>query len=389
MHKAKGFFFTLAIAGLSLGAPAALAENRELLDARLQQAKPVECDVQCGDVITQHTKLKHDLSCPGTDEPALRIEGEGIVLDLGGHTVSRSSPDQRDTLGIVVSTNSMVRNGTIRGFGIAVETVGAAYLRLHELTFVDNGAAVYNFLGNFFLVTHSRFIGNSLGFGSEIDQATGTFDVRSSHFENNVLVVFLDGHSADILDSTFVANGLGVYCFAGGARIRSSTFARNEAVATTSPLIGGRDICGALRFEDSLIADNASFAPATTPVWNLIQFDMINNLVVGNDNGLAATARTVYIQGNTFWNNAGSGLTLGNSPLQSLPLTGIVRANQFLRNDGDGLRVLPLSTPTVIGNLALDNTGWGIHAVDAFDGGGNVARNNGAGDCEGIVCAPY
>ncbi|CAM4514316.1 right-handed parallel beta-helix repeat-containing protein [Corallococcus exiguus] len=389
MHKAKGFFVTIAIAGLSLGAPPALAEDRAALDARLQQAKPVECDVQCGDVITQHTKLTHDLSCPGTDEPALRIEGEGIVLDLGGHTVSRSSPVQRDTLGIVVSSNSMVRNGTIRGFAIGVETVGAAYLRLHELTFVDNGAAVYNFLGNYFLVTHSRFIGNSLGFGSEIDQATGTFDVRSSHFENNLLVIFLDSHSADVLDSTFTANGLGVYCFAGGARIRSSTFARNEAVATTAPIIGGREICGALRFEDSLIADNASFAPATAPVWNLIQFDMINNLAVGNDNGLAVTARTVYVQGNTFWDNAGSGLTLGNSPIQSLPLIGIVRANQFLRNDGDGLRVLPLSTPTVIGNVALGNTGWGIHAPTAFDGGGNVARDNGAGNCEGILCAPY
>ncbi|QAT86237.1 hypothetical protein EJ065_4689 [Corallococcus coralloides] len=389
MHKAEGFFVTMAIAGLSLGAPPALAADREPLDARFQQAKPVACDVQCGDVITQHTKLTHDLSCPGTDEPALRIEGDGVVLDLGGHTVRRSSPVQQDTLGIVVTSTSMVRNGTIRGFARGVQTEGVDSLRVHKLTFADNGTAIYNYFSTtYFLITNSRFIGNDAGLGSEIDASTGTFDVRSSHFENNSLGIYLDTHAADVLDSTFIGNGLGIYCFAGGARVRSSTFARNAAVATTTVPIGGRDICDVFRFEDTLIADNASFAPAEIPIWNVVQLDMINNWIVGNDNGLTAGSFQVYIQGNTFWDNAG-GLTLGDTPIVSLPQTGIIRANRFLRNDGDGLRVLPASTPTVIGNVALGNTGWGIHAPTAFDGGGNVARDNGAGNCEGIVCAPY
>ncbi|QAT87983.1 hypothetical protein EJ065_6454 [Corallococcus coralloides] len=38
-----------------------------------------------------------------------------------------------------------------------------------------------------------------------------------------------------------------------------------------------------------------------------------------------------------------------------------------------------------ITNVALGNTGFGIHAPAAFDGGGNVARGNGAG----ILRAPY
>ncbi|WP_158619953.1 hypothetical protein [Corallococcus sicarius] len=37
----------------------------------------------------------------------------------------------------------------------------------------------------------------------------------------------------------------------------------------------------------------------------------------------------------------------------------------------------------------FDPTGFGIHAPTAFDGGGNVARDDGAGDCVGIVCAPF
>ncbi|NNB90224.1 right-handed parallel beta-helix repeat-containing protein [Corallococcus sp. AB032C] len=389
MHNAGGFFVTMAIAGLSLGTPPVLAADRESLDARFQQAKPAGCEVHCGDVITQHTRLTHDLSCPGTDEPALRIEGAGIVLDLGGHTVRRSSPVQKDTQGIVITGNSMVRNGTIRGFASGVETDGGHYLRLHELMFADNGTAIYNRSSStYFLVTNSRFIGNDAGFGSEIDASVGTFDVRSSHFENNRIGIYLDTHVADVLDSTFTGNEIGIYCFAASVRVRSSTFARNEAVATSTAFIGGRDICNVFHFEDTLIANNASFAPTATPVWNVIQLDMINNWLVGNDNGLTAASSQVYVQGNTFWDNAG-GLTLGDYSNLGSPQTGIVRANRFLRNDGDGLRVLPPSTPTVIGNVALGNTGWGIHAPTAYDGGGNVARDNGAGNCEGILCAPY
>ncbi|NPD28232.1 right-handed parallel beta-helix repeat-containing protein [Corallococcus exiguus] len=389
MHKAKGFFVTIAIAGLSLGAPPALAEDRAALDARLQQAKPVECDVQCGDVITQHTKLTHDLSCPGSPEPALRIEGDGIVLDLGGHTVRRSGPDQFGTRGIVVTSGSyMVRNGTIRGFDRGVQTFGTNQLRLHALTFTDNFAAVYNFVGNAFLITDSRFIGNNLGFTSEFDVAMGTLDVRSSHFENNGRALFLNSHIADVLDSTFTANGIILDCLNGSARVRSSILTGNEAVALATDPAGGPNICGILRFEDSLLANNTSFGPTGASVWVLIQFDMINNLLVGNGSSLEVGTFTTYVHGNTFWDNAG-GLTLSDYPNVFIPLTGIVRANQFLRNDGDGLRVLPPSTPTVIGNVALGNTGWGIHAPTAFDGGGNVARNNGAGNCEGILCAPY
>ncbi|MBZ4332763.1 right-handed parallel beta-helix repeat-containing protein [Corallococcus sp. AS-1-12] len=389
MDKARGFSVTAAIAALFLGAPAALASDRAALDTLFQKAKPAECAVRCGDVITQHTKLTHDLSCPGTDEPALRIEGNGIVLDLGGHTVRRSSPVQQDTLGIVVTGTSMVRNGTIRGFARGIQTEGVDSLRVHKLTFAGNGTAIYNFFSTTsFLVTNSRFIGNDVGLGSEIDASLGSFDVRSSHFENNRLGIYLDTHAADVLDSTFTGNEVGIYCFAGSARVRSSVFARNDAVASTTVPIGGRDICERFRFENTLIANNASFAPTETPIWNVVQLDMINNWIVGNDNGLTAGSFQVYIQGNTFWDNAG-GLTLEDTPIVSLPQTGIVRANRFLRNNGDGLRVLPASTPTVLGNVALGNTGWGIHAPTAFDGGGNVARNNGAGNCEGVTCAPY
>ncbi|WP_255424941.1 MULTISPECIES: hypothetical protein [Corallococcus] len=43
----------------------------------------------------------------------------------------------------------------------------------------------------------------------------------------------------------------------------------------------------------------------------------------------------------------------------------------------------------MLNNVALGNTGYGLFAPAAFDGGGNVARDNGAGNCVGLTCAPY
>lgn len=43
---------------------------------------------RCGDVITQSTVLRQDVICPSTFQPGLTVRGDGVVLDLGGHTIS-------------------------------------------------------------------------------------------------------------------------------------------------------------------------------------------------------------------------------------------------------------------------------------------------------------
>ncbi|RYZ43717.1 MAG: right-handed parallel beta-helix repeat-containing protein [Myxococcaceae bacterium] len=348
--------------------------------------------VQCGDTLTQHTKLTRDLSCPGTDAPALRVAGPGVVLDLGGHTVRRTGPEMGDSQGIVVEANGTVRNGTIRGFrwGYVLDS-GANDVRLHELSFMDNGTAVYHRGGHArLLITNSRMHGNAIGMSSEFDAATGDFDIRSSLFTGNGRVMFVDAHNVDALDSTFTSNENVIECFNGALRFRSSTLAMNTAVGSLAfDPGGGFDFCSELRFENTLIANNTALAPPEAPAWGPFRFVMRGSWVFNNGSGLHVLSRTVYLEGNTFWDNAG-GLTLGDLPeFEPLPLTGIVRGNHFLRNGSDGLRVLEPGTPTVVGNTALSNTGWGLHAPTAYDAGGNVARGNGAGGCEGISCSSF
>ncbi|RKH63626.1 right-handed parallel beta-helix repeat-containing protein [Corallococcus llansteffanensis] len=392
MQRTAGRVVTLALAALLTGMPSAQARGAVEPGATVEREPSVSLALPCGAVITRSTMLTRDLACPGTAAPALRIVGAGVVLDLGGHTVRRTGPATEDSQGIVVEANSTVRNGTVRGFrwGYVVDS-GADRVRLHRLALVDNQTAIYH-RGGFarFLLTDSRLSGNSTGFSSEFDAATGEFTVHSSQFTGNGLVMFVDAHGVDVVNSTFTSNTNVVYCFNGQVHFRSSTLTRNTSVgALPFDPGGGFDFCAELAFENSVLTNNTSLAPPDAPAWEPFHFVMRDSWVYNNGSGLRAGGRTVDLQGNTFWNNAG-GVTLADLPeFEPVALTGPVRDNRFLRSTGDGLRVLPPSQPTVSDNLALDNTGWGIHAPAAIDGGGNVARGNGAGGCEGVVCTPF
>lgn len=391
MMQARGFVMAMAMTALLATASDVQARGTVPSNAEADVTFKSGSAVRCGDTLTEHTKLTRDLNCPSSAPFALRVVGEGLVLDLGGHTVRRTGPANDDAHGIELQNNSTVRNGTVQGFGQAITIpIGsdATNVRLHRLALLDNDAAVYNYGHVYFLITECRVSGNTVGLTLEFDEGTGTFDVRSSVFTHNGLAMVGDFHNIDVLDSTFTSNGIVFLCWQGNVRIRSSTIAWNDAVGRI-PNDPGFRLCTQMRFENTLVTNNAALAPAIDPVWNPINLSMLDTLVTRNGTGLDAAAAVVYIDGNTFYDNA-SGLSLSDRagfPFTSL--TGIVRDNQFLSNDGDGLRVQPPSAPTVINNVALGNAGFGIYAPTAFDGGGNVARDNAAGDCVGIVCSMF
>nr|WP_208722998.1 hypothetical protein [Corallococcus llansteffanensis] len=96
MQQTRGFVVALAMTTLLTGASAAKASGTVQLDADTKVAFNLSgATVHCGDTLTQHTKLTRDLNCPGSDPFALRLDGEGIVLDLGGFTVRRITPASR------------------------------------------------------------------------------------------------------------------------------------------------------------------------------------------------------------------------------------------------------------------------------------------------------
>jgi hypothetical protein len=349
--------------------------------------------VRCGDTLTTSTRLTSDLSCPGTEAPALRIVGTGVVLDLGGHTVRRTGPETGQSEGIVVLADSTVRNGTIRGFDLgyvldADSEHSPEHVRLSRLTFIDNTAAVYNRSGSAtFTITNSFFLGNGLGLGSEQDASDGTFEVRSALFLGNQLALSANLHTVDVVRSTFSFNELVVWCPYGSISFTSSWIVQNTAVGRLPIGEFGYGLCAQVSFIDTVIARNESFAPTGQPIWEPFDFVLRGSRIVDNDRGLEVRTRTVEIQSNTWWGNGG-GLALADLPeYVPPPLTGTISGNRFQFNQGDGLTVRVPSDLTVSRNVAIGNTGWGIHAPGVTDGGGNVARGNRAGNCVGVICS--
>jgi hypothetical protein len=349
--------------------------------------------VQCGDTITTSIRLTHDLSCPGTDVPALQVAGVGVILDLGGYTVRRAGSGTGVSEGIRVLANSTVLNGTIRGFDRGYvagdESLPSPdHVWLSQLTFIDNEVAVYNRSGDTRLtITGCRVSGNRVGLGSEQDASRGAFEVRSTFFFGNRLVLSANSHSVDVVGSTFIHNGTVIWCPDGRVSFSSSSIVQNTVVGDMRLGQSGYGFCQEASFDHTVLARNGSFTPTGSPAWEPFNFVLRDSWVTDNGGGLLVRARTVDVQGNTWWRN-GSGLTLADLPEYVPPvLTGTVRGNRFLRNRGDGLRVPVPSTLTVSRNVASDNAGWGIHAPGVIDGGGNIARGNDAGTCAGVACA--
>jgi len=350
--------------------------------------------VRCGDMITTSTRLTADLACPGTEVPALRIAGTGVVLDLGGHTVRRTGPETGQSEGIVVLADSTVRNGTIRGFDLGYVLDADAehfpeHVRLSRLTFIDNTAAVYNRSGSAtFTITNSSFLGNGLGLGSEQDASDGTFEVRSALFLGNQLALSANLHTVDVVRSTFSFNELVAWCPYGSISFTSSWIVQNTAVGRLPIGEFGYGLCSQVSFIDTVIARNASLAPNDQPVWEPFELVLSGSWIADNDSGLEVRTMTADVQSNT-WVGNGGGLLLADLPeYVPPPLSGTLSGNRFLYNQGDGLRVSVPSALVVSRNVAIGNTGWGLYVPGVTDGGGNVARGNRVGNCAGVVCSP-
>jgi parallel beta-helix repeat protein len=100
--------------------------------------------VGCGSVITADTTLTADLrGCPGS---GLTIAGDGVRLDLAGHTISGS----RTGVGIEIAGNAVtVANGSVEGFAFGVlsdrnenRLVGTTISAMHVARNTDAGVVL-------------------------------------------------------------------------------------------------------------------------------------------------------------------------------------------------------------------------------------------------------
>lgn len=319
------------------------------------QAAAETMSTNCPYEITEDTTLTSD--CPG-----LHVTASGVTVDLGGHTVR----------GVLIQGHGVtVRNGTITGHTLAVYVIGHDAL-LEEVEVIDTG-----------------------GFAVEAGLRT---TIRNSTFRGNTGVA-VDQYFASALtveDSTFIDNWTGVSIQSGrNAVIRGNRFESN------------------LRGVNVWDEDGAQ-ASSTQVLANTFR----ENAVGVRVNGEYDASDTV-VEGNTIHRSGASGVlvTTANGPGGWLDTPGgaagtVVRGNTINQSGStpqtargcwdeigmpqcetvadDGITVLSLpevaTTMTVADNKAIKNAGYGIEAPGVTDGGGNVAAQNGAGGCLGVVC---
>ena len=85
---------------------------------------PARAALECGDTISSDKKLRADLDCP-LDSNGLSINGDGVTLDLNGHTISAAPQMDNAALQVEGSVGVRVLNGKLRGFNIGLNVVNS------------------------------------------------------------------------------------------------------------------------------------------------------------------------------------------------------------------------------------------------------------------------
>lgn len=130
--------------------------------------EPVE-GLVCGEVVRRSMRLQSDLNCPGH---GITIDGDGIVIDLGGHTITGPGKGEwvwpgraLSSVGIRVAgkKNLVLRNGKIVNFATAVLLEDSQGVTVEGITSDSNHYGIYLFRGNRAVLNRAQVSNNVYG----------------------------------------------------------------------------------------------------------------------------------------------------------------------------------------------------------------------------------
>ena len=168
----KALVLTIAVAASALPAPPALATH-----------------VGCGDTVTRDTTLDSDLlDCPGN---AVRVDGDGVTLDLGGHVIDGTGRG----LGILAirTSRTVVRGGRVAEFHDAIVLDGATGPVVRDVAVADSHDGILVIGGEGALVERVLASGHD-GSGINLPGARGAV-VRDSTMVRNAAAVSAVGQT--------------------------------------------------------------------------------------------------------------------------------------------------------------------------------------------------
>jgi parallel beta-helix repeat protein len=391
---------------------------------------PVAAEVNCGQIITQSTRVLNDLvDCGGY---GLIVGAPGITIDLDGHVIDGLGLDA----GVLNNGHDDVTilNGLLSQFLYGVQlNPGTARNVVHSLRLEANAEAAVALSdadqgldGN--TIRDNSIVGNEIG----IALYGGT---RYAVIRDNVLAanrgegaILLEFVSHNLIEGNQIGqSGAAAISILGGGNNTVSEnilkdnfgfgiFAGDDLLASNDNLVQRNTIQGGaggmLVAGDGNTILNNKVTGATGPG---VSIELATDtLVKGNDFSGSASGISVSEASNTVVeaNNA-SGTNGAGIGIEELTTDTIVRNNTASGNKGDGIEVADSSVleggtlvenntadanmgdgiliegagHTVKGNVAQLNGGWGIYSVGGIDGGGNFAAGNMEPEqCFGVVC---
>ncbi|WP_203758488.1 right-handed parallel beta-helix repeat-containing protein [Cellulomonas chitinilytica] len=335
----------------------------------------------CGSTLSEDTTLTADVRCPGAS-PAFHL-AKGVTLDLGGHAVVGNGSGSAIS---AAPEGATVRNGTVRGWGVAVSNKPAnpdaesdpLTLLVEDVRLADNRVA---------LRTQGEFLGS-----------WGPTVVRRTTFSGNETGLDITWYGvATVEDSVFKDNGTAISSDASAVQVSGTAFSRNAQ--------------GLSGNEASFLVDASRFVGNTSgiSVGGTSSLTLRGSTVSGSDTAVSAGLGYVVIEGSTLSRNTSavvtelaggliSGTTFRDNGVafnatQAPYYWDLVLQDNVVVRNGDGIVTQPTDEDWTLlqlgGNRVENNTGWGIHTPGVTDLGGNTARRNGnEPQCTGVVCVP-
>jgi len=311
-----------------------------VMGAASVQAAPLAC----GDEIDSDTKLKKNLVC-AENESALVIDGNGVDLNLNGHTISGNGDFGTDGVDVQDSDRVRVHGGTIKGFEHGINAVVADELMVEDMK-----------------------IKGSMDQAVRLNQVTDSVIRDNALLENqassNVLVFGGLSEKVAVVRNRMTKGGI---TFNGGPTHRAIGNSITDAVSDAITL----GVTGNVVVRANTIDEAEGFG---VMVEGAVEESAIeSNQITGTDSSgifLDAGVVSTTIDDNKVIRTSNNGISVQS------PVTGIkIRGNRTNGNANHGIGVAS-SGVLIKNNVANRNEGYGILSGSSL-GSGNTAKNNG------------
>jgi parallel beta-helix repeat protein len=351
------------------------------LVAALNEGQALATHVDCGDVVTEDTKLDSDLiNCPGD---GIVIGADNITIDLDDHTVDGDKKDAANDYDIGIDNGVLgrpsfdgvtVRNGVVQEFqsGIELSVGNRSLVRRLALRNNSNRGLGAGFSGDN-RIEENSFSGNGSS-GITLDDSHGNLVARNEVSASGRCGICVFSGDGNHIEKNLVSaiGEYGIYVVdtsAGNAVSRNVTW--NNGIG--------------IRSADARLTE------------------LLSNLVFGNGVGIQVDSGSSQnaVRSNSVRANLRAGIVLDSPRAGSQPNENRVVRNSVTRNGADGVMVLGAASGNLLSrnrtarngddgidvesphtivtkNKANRNADLGIEAIaGVIDGGGNKARGNG------------